>query len=101
MLQPLASEVQPRSGDEQLSCVQLTGLHVAPVAQATSHAQDGPQRTSRHDSLALQPILHGPEPQVTPWQLRKPLQVTAHEVPLGQVTPLRHELSVLHLMSHL
>jgi len=66
VLQPLASEVQPRSPSAQLSCVQRTLLHVAPVPQVTSHAQDAPQRTLLHDSLPLQPTLHGPEPQVTP-----------------------------------
>ena len=99
VLQPAVSEVQPRSGDVQLGSVQLMVVHVAPVKQDTSHAQDAPQLTSRHDWLPLQLTLHRPDPQVIPWQLRNPVQLIAHDMVLGQVMPLRHELGVEHRTS--
>lgn len=71
-------------------------LHAKGPGQATSHAHDDPQRTSRHDRLPVQSTLHGPDPQVMPWQLWAPLQVIAHDMLFGQVMPLRHEEDVEH-----
>lgn len=44
----------------------------------------------------MQSTLHAPVPHVMPWQLWAPLQVIAHAMSLGQVTPLRHEEATEH-----
>lgn len=96
LLQPgRLSEVQPADGSAQ-PALQLRLLHVKGPVQATSHAHDAPQRTSRHDRLPMQSTLHAPVPHVMPWQLWAPLHVIAHAMLLGQVMPLRHEEATEH-----
>jgi hypothetical protein len=71
-------------------------LHVATLPQPTSHAHDGPQTMSRHEPPPAQSTLQRPAPQVTPWQLRNPVQLMVHGWSSGQTTPLRHAFCVEH-----
>jgi hypothetical protein len=96
VLQPGSAELQA-NGIAQ-PCSQLRLLQVVAPWQATSHAHDEPQRTSRHDRVPVQATRHGPAPHVMPWQLWAPLQVISHAMSVGQRMPLRHELAVEHRM---
>jgi len=80
VLQPAASEVQPRGTVVE---VQSGVLHVRFVQselawQVTSHAHDRPQLTFRHDPVPAQSTLHRPVPQVRFLQLCAPLHVIVH-----------------------
>jgi hypothetical protein len=67
----------------------------------TSHAHELSHATLRHELAPLQLTSHGPMPH---WMLRHepvPEQVRLHDSAAWQSTPLRHELSVSHMMLHL
>jgi len=67
----------------------------------TSHAHELLHATLRHELGPEQLTSHGPRPH---WTLRHallPEHVMLHDNPPVQSTPLRHELSVSHWMSHL
>jgi hypothetical protein len=68
--------------------------------QRTSHAQDGPQVTSRHDCGPVHSTSHLPVPHVTPRHEPIPVHSTMHDVEPVHVTPFRHALSVSHFTSH-
>jgi len=67
----------------------------------TSHAHELPHVTPRQLLGPEHATSHGPSPHATLRQLLLPEQVTLHDSAAEQSTPLRHELSVLHWMSHL
>lgn len=72
----------------------------APV-HVTSHAHELSHAMPRHEPPPEQLTSHGPSPH---WTLRHepmPEHVRLHDSAPWQSTPLRHELSVLHWMSHL
>lgn len=66
----------------------------------TSQAHELPQLTLRHDCVPPQLTAHFPVPQTISWQEFFPEHSTAHDVVLAQLTPLRHEPSMLHLTLH-
>ena len=82
-------------------------LHWMPSLQlwlpvhVTSHAHELPHATPLHDDGPEHATSHGPGPHTTPWQDCLPMQSIAHDAAVWQLMPLRHELSVLHWMSHL
>jgi hypothetical protein len=68
--------------------------------QVTSHAHESPHVMARHDEGPEHATSHGPSPHSTLRQDCEPLHSTVHDVDIEQSTPLRHELSILHWMSH-
>lgn len=94
MLQPAASDVQPRTSPQ--FCLHATLRHSAMPLQPTSHAHDEPQPTLSHDALPVHAMLHGPMPQLRLRQLCVPLQVIVHAVLPVQLTPLLHAPSREH-----
>ena len=65
----------------------------------TSHAHELLQETVRHAPGPEQLTSHGPRPHCTLRQELVPEHVRLHDSAAVQSTPLRHELSVSHLMS--
>jgi hypothetical protein len=68
---------------------------------STSHAHELLHATLLHDAEPLQLTSQGPDPHCTPWHDCLPVQSMLHDAAIWQLMPLRHELSVLHMMSHL
>ena len=86
---------------------QATGLHTGALfwqlfgpVHSTSHAHDDPHVTLRHENEPLQLTEHGPGPHLTSRHELPAVHSTLHEAACVQLTPLRHEPSVLHWMSH-
>ena len=67
----------------------------------TSHAHELLHEMPRHDCAAMQLTSHGPEPHCTFAHACLPVQSMLHDAAIRQSMPLRHALSVLHMMSHL
>ena len=67
----------------------------------TSHAHDVPQLTPRHEPKPEHDTSQGPLPHCTLRHALFPLHSMEHDWPSWQLTPLRHELSTSHWMSHL
>jgi hypothetical protein len=68
---------------------------------ATSHAQELLHAIVRHELAPEQLMSHGPRPHCTLRHELVPEHVRLQESAAVQSTPVRHELSVSHLMSHL
>lgn len=67
----------------------------------TSHAHELPHETPLHDCVPEHATSHGPAPHVTLAHACLPLHSTLHDADCWQLTPLRHEFSVLQRISHL
>jgi hypothetical protein len=68
---------------------------------ATSQAHELLHAMPRHELGPLQLTSHGPRPHCTLRHELLPEHVMLHDSAAWQSTPLRHELSVSHMMSHL
>jgi hypothetical protein len=79
--------------------VQLTIRQLAPELQRTSHAHEVPHVTVSQEPEATQPMLQAPGPHVMPRHELRPVHWKVHEAAPRQLTPARHELSVLQRIS--
>lgn len=78
----------------------VTLKQFAPTLHFTSQAHELPHEMPPHDWLPEHVTSHGPVPHARLRHEPKPVHSTLQPVPERQSTPMRHELAVLHLITH-
>jgi hypothetical protein len=88
-----ASDVQPPNCDGDVHCgpVHRTLSHNAAALHVTSHAQDAPHCTPRHELPPEHATLQAPAPHTTLRHELSPVHWMLHDAASRQLTPLRHE----------
>ncbi len=80
---------------------EIVSLQLWLPVQVTSHAHELLHATPRQLDAPEHATSHGPRPHSRLRQLLVPEHVMLHDSAAVQSTPLRHELSVSHWISHL